>query len=46
MRIQFIGRISELLTTLRVILADFPTIRAADVTPRMLAEARLSSRWN
>ena len=46
MRVQFIGKIPELLATFRVILERFPSMRAADVTPRMLAEARLRLRQN
>ena len=46
MRIQFVGKIAELLATFRAILTESPTIPAAEVTPRMLTEARLAIRRN
>jgi|ABEF01.1.fsa_nt_gi hypothetical protein len=46
MRIQFVGKITELLATFGAILTDSPAISAAEVTPRMLAEARLAIRRN
>ena len=46
MRIQFVGKITELLATFRAILTESPTMPAAEVTPRMMAEARLAIRRN
>lgn len=46
MQVQFIGRMSELLATLRVLLARSPAMLAMEVTPRKMEEARLHLRRN
>ena len=46
MMVQFVGQMSELLATLRVLVYHFPGIRAAAVTQVVLEEARFALRRN
>ena len=46
MMVRFVGQMSELLATLRVLVNRFPDMRAAAVTQVALEEARFSLRRN
>ncbi len=46
MMVQFVGQMSELLATLRVLVNRFPDMRVAAVTQVALEEARISLRRN
>lgn len=46
MMVQFVGQMSELLATLRVLVNRFPDIRVSAVTQVALEEARISLRRN